>query len=126
MAMREVKKFLWATPTKFAARVLSGAAVRGTARVRRASCFWRKLRGALDMQARCVEAGGEGQLLERGEMQENERERTCCAGSRGRVTAPVVGPLLLWNEEEGGFRRGSPRRAPRLEQPPDTRIILQS
>jgi hypothetical protein len=122
MAMREVKKFLWATPTKFAARELSGAAVRGTARVRRASCFWRKLRGALDMQARCVEAGGEGQLLEREAMRENERERTCCAGTRGRVTAPapaVVGPLLLWNEEEGGFRRGSPRR-------PDIRIILQS
>ena len=117
MAMREVKKFLWATRTKFAVRAL--AAVRGTARVRRASCFWRKLRGALDMQARCVEAGGEGQLLEREAMRENERERTCCAGTRGRVTAPVVGPLLLWNDEEGGFRRGSPRR-------PDTRIILQS
>jgi hypothetical protein len=124
MAMREVKKFLWGTPTKFALE-------RGL-RVRRASCVRKKLRGALDMQALCGRAGGEEQglaallllllLLER-EIRENDR---CGMAVWCRVIAAepaVVGPflllLLLANnkpQEMGAFRRGRPR-TPRLTQP---------
>jgi len=125
MAMREVKKFLWGTPTKFALE-------RGL-RVRRASCVRKKLRGALDMQALCGRAGEEEQglaalllllllLLER-EIRENDR---CGMAVWCRVIAAepaVVGPLLLLlllannkPQEMGAFRRGRPR-APRLTQP---------